>query len=68
MVPVLNTLEVIDASIVVILTGENDSVQIAGMSIGDRVTYCCLESQGLIEHTVALDLLFVSYLPKPAFR
>lgn len=36
--PVVHILEVINTSIVVVLTGENDVVQVAGMSVGDWVT------------------------------
>ena len=36
--PLVNIFKVVDTSIVVVLTGENDVVKVAGMSIGDWVT------------------------------
>lgn len=38
LLPVADILEVVNTSIVVVLTGENDVVEVAGMSIGDWVT------------------------------
>lgn len=65
-VPVVDALEIVDSGIIEILTGEYDSIQISGMSIGDRVTYDYLVWVDAFKKTfIVLSLLFVSYLPKP---
>lgn len=43
--PVTNILKVVYTSIVVVLTGENDVVEVAGMGIGDCVTVCVPSSE-----------------------
>ena len=38
MVPVVHTLEVEDSSVVEVLAGEDDVIQVSWVSVGDRVT------------------------------
>lgn len=59
--PPLDVLKIVDSSIIIVLAGEDDVVDVAGVRIGDWMT-CNVSGS---PWRVRGYLLLVSYLPKP---